>query len=104
MGFGDHSPVTGRSVQGGRPSHVPSWSLNIRCPHMPRCQVLGALPPVDSPGGWPWGCSLSQGVFVSGVALSPGCRKILLIRPKMALANEGNYRELRWFTPWSRSR
>uniref|UniRef100_A0A8C6FW40 Glutamine-dependent NAD(+) synthetase n=1 Tax=Moschus moschiferus TaxID=68415 RepID=A0A8C6FW40_MOSMO len=30
--------------------------------------------------------------------------KILLIRPKMALANEGNYRELRWFTPWSRSR
>lgn len=47
---------------------------------------------------------MSQGVFVSGVTLSPCCRKILLIRPKMALANEGNYRELRWFTPWSRSR
>nr|XP_036867337.1 glutamine-dependent NAD(+) synthetase isoform X1 [Manis javanica] len=31
-------------------------------------------------------------------------RRILLIRPKMALANEGNYRELRWFTPWSKSR
>nr|XP_060621495.1 glutamine-dependent NAD(+) synthetase isoform X1 [Anolis sagrei ordinatus] len=31
-------------------------------------------------------------------------RKILLIRPKMALANTGNYREMRWFTPWSRSR
>ncbi|XP_047374651.1 glutamine-dependent NAD(+) synthetase isoform X2 [Sciurus carolinensis] len=31
-------------------------------------------------------------------------RRILLIRPKMALANEANYRELRWFTPWSRSR
>uniref|UniRef100_A0A8I3NYU5 Glutamine-dependent NAD(+) synthetase n=1 Tax=Canis lupus familiaris TaxID=9615 RepID=A0A8I3NYU5_CANLF len=31
-------------------------------------------------------------------------RRILLIRPKMALANEGNYRELRWFTLWSRSR
>ncbi|XP_054553405.1 glutamine-dependent NAD(+) synthetase isoform X2 [Talpa occidentalis] len=31
-------------------------------------------------------------------------RRILLIRPKMALANEGNYHELRWFTPWSRSR
>ncbi|XP_044895632.1 glutamine-dependent NAD(+) synthetase isoform X9 [Felis catus] len=31
-------------------------------------------------------------------------RRILLIRPKMALANEGNYRELRWFTPWSRTR
>ncbi|KAM7087398.1 glutamine-dependent NAD(+) synthetase isoform 8-T9 [Molossus nigricans] len=31
-------------------------------------------------------------------------RRILLIRPKMALANEGNYHEMRWFTPWSRSR
>nr|XP_033784651.1 glutamine-dependent NAD(+) synthetase isoform X3 [Geotrypetes seraphini] len=31
-------------------------------------------------------------------------RKILLIRPKMALANAGNYRELRWFTPWSKAR
>ncbi|XP_049748748.1 glutamine-dependent NAD(+) synthetase isoform X2 [Elephas maximus indicus] len=31
-------------------------------------------------------------------------RRVLLIRPKMALANEGNYRELRWFSPWSRSR
>nr|XP_056707003.1 glutamine-dependent NAD(+) synthetase isoform X4 [Euleptes europaea] len=31
-------------------------------------------------------------------------RKILLIRPKMALANTGNYREMRWFTPWNRSR
>ncbi|XP_030056591.1 LOW QUALITY PROTEIN: glutamine-dependent NAD(+) synthetase [Microcaecilia unicolor] len=31
-------------------------------------------------------------------------KKILLIRPKMALANGGNYRELRWFTPWSKAR
>ncbi|KAJ3410590.1 glutamine-dependent NAD(+) synthetase [Chytridiales sp. JEL 0842] len=28
--------------------------------------------------------------------------KILLIRPKMHMANDGNYRELRWFTPWMR--
>ncbi|KAI3422949.1 Glutamine-dependent NAD(+) synthetase [Psidium guajava] len=27
-------------------------------------------------------------------------RKIIMIRPKMWLANDGNYRELRWFTPW----
>ena len=27
-------------------------------------------------------------------------RKLLLIRPKMFLANEGNYRETRWFTAW----
>ncbi|KAK6354711.1 glutamine-dependent NAD(+) synthetase [Orbilia brochopaga] len=31
-------------------------------------------------------------------------RKILLIRPKMWLANDGNYREMRYFTPWSRPR
>ncbi|KAJ9086355.1 glutamine-dependent NAD(+) synthetase [Entomophthora muscae] len=28
--------------------------------------------------------------------------KILLIRPKQWLANDGNYREMRWFSPWSR--
>ncbi|KAF7645160.1 hypothetical protein LDENG_00208730, partial [Lucifuga dentata] len=28
-------------------------------------------------------------------------RKILLIRPKMLMANYGNYRELRWFSPWN---
>lgn len=31
-------------------------------------------------------------------------RKILLIRPKMWLANDGNYRELRYFTPWAKQR
>lgn len=31
-------------------------------------------------------------------------RKILLIRPKVFLANDGNYREMRWFTSWSRFR
>ncbi|KAF2085239.1 glutamine-dependent NAD(+) synthetase [Saccharata proteae CBS 121410] len=30
--------------------------------------------------------------------------KILLIRPKMWLANDGNYREMRYFTPWGRPR
>jgi NAD+ synthase (glutamine-hydrolysing) len=27
--------------------------------------------------------------------------QILLIRPKMCLANDGNYREMRWFTAWT---
>lgn len=27
-------------------------------------------------------------------------RKVIMIRPKMWLANDGNYRELRWFTTW----
>ncbi|KDE06383.1 hypothetical protein MVLG_03290 [Microbotryum lychnidis-dioicae p1A1 Lamole] len=31
-------------------------------------------------------------------------RKILLIRPKMWLANDGNYREPRWFAPWMKPR
>ncbi|XP_066504175.1 glutamine-dependent NAD(+) synthetase [Hoplias malabaricus] len=31
-------------------------------------------------------------------------KKILLIRPKMLLANHGNNREFRWFSPWSQPR
>ncbi|KAM9764761.1 glutamine-dependent NAD(+) synthetase isoform 1-T1 [Menidia menidia] len=31
-------------------------------------------------------------------------RKILLIRPKMLMANQGNYREMRWFSPWNKLR
>ncbi|KAJ3005622.1 UNVERIFIED_CONTAM: glutamine-dependent NAD(+) synthetase [Siphonaria sp. JEL0065] len=31
-------------------------------------------------------------------------QKILLIRPKMFLANDGNYREMRWFTAWTKTR
>jgi NAD+ synthase (glutamine-hydrolysing) len=30
--------------------------------------------------------------------------QILLIRPKMWLANDGNYREMRYFAPWSKHR
>jgi NAD+ synthase (glutamine-hydrolysing) len=29
-------------------------------------------------------------------------RKIVFIRPKLFLADDGNYRESRWFTPWTR--
>lgn len=29
-------------------------------------------------------------------------KKILLIKPKLYLANDGNYREMRYFTPWNR--
>lgn len=31
-------------------------------------------------------------------------RKILLIRPKMSNCDDGNYRETRWFTPWTKVR
>uniref|UniRef100_A0A8C6UV26 Glutamine-dependent NAD(+) synthetase n=1 Tax=Neogobius melanostomus TaxID=47308 RepID=A0A8C6UV26_9GOBI len=31
-------------------------------------------------------------------------RKVLLIRPKMTLANVGVHRELRWFSPWNQTR
>ncbi|KAI5101338.1 glutamine-dependent NAD(+) synthetase, partial [Silurus meridionalis] len=31
-------------------------------------------------------------------------KKILLVRPKMLLANYGNNREFRWFSPWSKPR
>ncbi|KAG7207960.1 hypothetical protein KM043_009544 [Ampulex compressa] len=31
-------------------------------------------------------------------------RRILLIRPKMKLCEDGNYRETRWFSPWTKER
>uniref|UniRef100_A0A8C6QA80 Glutamine-dependent NAD(+) synthetase n=1 Tax=Nannospalax galili TaxID=1026970 RepID=A0A8C6QA80_NANGA len=69
-------------------------------------QVLAAL--LDSPITENIICDVGMPVMHRNVRYN--CRviflnwRILLIRPKMALANEGNYRELRWFTPWSRSR
>lgn len=30
-------------------------------------------------------------------------KKILLVRPKLANCDDGNYRETRWFTPWAKS-
>lgn len=29
-------------------------------------------------------------------------RRVLLIRPKMRLCEDGNYRESRWFSPWTK--
>ncbi|CAH0759298.1 unnamed protein product [Diatraea saccharalis] len=31
-------------------------------------------------------------------------KKIILIRPKMMLCEDGNYRETRWFSPWTKER
>ena len=31
-------------------------------------------------------------------------QRILLIRPKLYLAVDGNYREMRWFSPWTKVR
>jgi NAD+ synthase (glutamine-hydrolysing) len=36
--------------------------------------------------------------YNSRVIIADG--KIVLIRPKIFLANDGNYREMRFFTPW----
>jgi NAD+ synthase (glutamine-hydrolysing) len=49
--------------------------------------------------GMPW---LFQGVRynVNVFCLNS---QILFIRPKMFMANDANYRELRWFTPWNSS-
>ncbi|CAG8460443.1 9537_t:CDS:10 [Cetraspora pellucida] len=53
---------------------------------------------------------LDIGMPVSHKNVKYNCRviihncKILLIRPKMFLANDGNYREMRYFTAWSPAR
>ena len=60
-------------------------------------------------------CDVSMPVLHNGVRYN--CRiyflkpssgdkkpKILLIRPKMWMADDGNYREERWFTPWAKEK
>ncbi|XP_075423341.1 glutamine-dependent NAD(+) synthetase isoform X2 [Ascaphus truei] len=69
-------------------------------------QVLGKL--LESPVTTDIICDVGMPVMHKNVRYN--CRviflnkKILLIRPKMIMANSGNYRELRWFTPWSKIR
>ncbi|KAI1812978.1 glutamine-dependent NAD synthetase [Poronia punctata] len=55
------------------------------------------------------GILLDIGLPVTHRNVNYNCRvvcldgKILFIRPKMYLANDGNYREMRYFTPWLRT-
>ncbi|KAF9591411.1 hypothetical protein IFM89_004109 [Coptis chinensis] len=57
-------------------------------------------------GDWTDGILCSIGMPVINGSVRYNCqvlclnRKIIMIRPKMWLANDGNYRELRWFTAW----
>lgn len=82
---------------------VPRQTPDGSCPPDAR---WGLLTPSSSlvRGGQTHGPALAARRSSQAPSRPPARRKILLIRPKMALANEGNYRELRWFTPWSRSR
>ncbi|CAD1809308.1 Glutamine-dependent NAD(+) synthetase [Candida parapsilosis] len=54
------------------------------------------------------GILLDIGIPIIHKTIKYNCRiisyngKILLIRPKLFLANNGNYREMRYFTPWNR--
>ncbi|KAM9554287.1 glutamine-dependent NAD(+) synthetase isoform 1-T1 [Guaruba guarouba] len=69
-------------------------------------QVLAKL--LESPATQDIICDVGMPVLHRNVRYN--CRviflnkKILLIRPKISLANTGNYRELRWFTPWTKAR
>lgn len=67
-----------------------------RAPAAPAAMPAGRQPPA----GW----AVAATCRPRPQGTRPGCRRILLIRPKMALANEGNYHELRWFAPWARGR
>eukprot|EP00929_Paragymnodinium_shiwhaense_P050149 TRINITY_DN25276_c0_g1_i1.p1 TRINITY_DN25276_c0_g1~~TRINITY_DN25276_c0_g1_i1.p1 ORF type:complete len:777 (+),score=137.91 TRINITY_DN25276_c0_g1_i1:84-2414(+) len=57
-------------------------------------------------GGWTDGIMCDIGMPVMHRNVPYNCRvwvvngKILGIRPKIYMANDGNYREMRWFTPW----
>jgi predicted amidohydrolase len=55
-------------------------------------------------------CLLDESRPVMHKSVRYNCRvifrgqKILLVRPKMHLCDDGNYREGRWFTAWSKPR
>ncbi|XP_069139363.1 glutamine-dependent NAD(+) synthetase-like [Argopecten irradians] len=67
-------------------------------------QVLANL--LTSPEAQDILCDVGMPVMHKNVAYN--CRvtfvnkKILLIRPKIAMCNDGNYRETRWFTGWTK--
>lgn len=88
--------------EGGVPVSPADTGLQLPTQHT--CWVLPTRSSSLVRGGQTHGPPLAARRSSQAPSCSPARRKILLIRPKMALANEGNYRELRWFTPWSRSR
>lgn len=55
-----------------------------------------------------WGIILDIGMPIIHNSVKYNCRvishngMIFMIRPKLYLANDGNYREMRYFTPWNR--
>ncbi|KAL2312430.1 putative glutamine-dependent NAD(+) synthetase [Schizosaccharomyces pombe] len=71
-----------------------SWEMLCSIIHDPDCQDI----------------LLDIGMPVMHKAMRHNCRilalngKILLIRPKIWLCDDGNFRESRWFTPWLRPR
>lgn len=97
QGLGTRGPE--RSIEGG-------WTRDV-----PLADPQSAQLPSELPRHRPLSGGRTRGLLPvhwpcppQGRLRPPARRRILLIRPKMALANEGNYQELRWFTPWSRSR
>ncbi|CAA7396616.1 unnamed protein product [Spirodela intermedia] len=58
-------------------------------------------------GDWTDGILCSIGMPIIYQSVRYNCqvfclnRRILMIRPKMCLANDGNYREFRWFSAWT---
>ncbi|XP_077297866.1 NAD synthetase [Arctopsyche grandis] len=71
-----------------------SWQVLLEVMTSPACQNM----------------LIDVGMPVQHKNVSYNCRvaflnsKILLIRPKMLLCEDGNYRETRWFSPWKKER
>lgn len=69
-----------------------SWQVLLEVMTSPACQNM----------------LIDVGMPVQHKNVSYNCRvaflnsKILLIRPKMLLCEDGNYRETRWFSPWKK--
>jgi NAD+ synthase (glutamine-hydrolysing) len=75
-------------------TYLHSWEMCLQIITHPDCQ----------------GILLDIGMPITHKTVRYNCRvisfdgKIYLIRPKLWLANDGNYREMRYFTPWYRTK
>ncbi|KAJ3189551.1 glutamine-dependent NAD(+) synthetase [Irineochytrium annulatum] len=49
---------------------------------------------------WEVLADLLESPICQDILVDVGMWRLLLIRPKLWMANDGNYREMRWFTPW----
>ncbi|EGF78318.1 hypothetical protein BATDEDRAFT_17496 [Batrachochytrium dendrobatidis JAM81] len=103
----DQAKAAGACYRLGPELEIPGYGCNDHFleadTHQHSWEVLAKL--LENPQNVGITCDVGMPVMQRGILYN--CRvifrdhTIVMIRPKMFMANDGNYREIRWFTPWS---